>query len=756
MSIIPAPKTQSSSPPVRMKMRGDLTFDRLTYQGVEYWVVKEPLGQKYYQFPPHVFYILQQLDGNQTIDQLIDGYHEEHAPKRITRTELQQLLTRFHRDGLVISDVGGQGNELLKRGRKNLAMERFGQFSNILAIRYRGFDPERILNFLIKYTWWLFTPAAATIVGILATVALLSVLMNFAEFSARLPGFDTFFNPRKMVLFVGVLCFTKICHEFGHGLSCKRLGGECHEIGFMLLVLTPCMYCNVSDSWRLENKWHRAAIGAAGIYIEVLLATIATFVWWFVQPGVVQDICLQIMLISSVSTILFNGNPLLRFDGYYIMSDVLEIPNLSQKSTKALTTLLGRHWLGLEIPDDQLMPSNRPVAFAMFTVASFLYRWFILFAIITFLIRWLEPYGLESIGIAIAAFSMVGILVMPMYKLYRYMSVPGRMHQVEKVRFSVISSILVLLLALLLLVPFPQRLWCEVIVVPARVDTVYVEEDGVVEGCLVQEGDLVEPGQTLAKLRNVELEIELNDAISSLQQKRSQRDSLIKGGNGNDGGSYLDSLSVITSEIRQLEKRIVWMQARQQRLVLKSNIGGKVLAVPYQHPTAEGDEMPLLDKDSFLSGRNGNVVARRQQRFCEVADMSQWYAVVLLTENQIKFAEPGMKARIKLYARPDYVIETEVQSIGVSDRSMDRSDYNVSADKAMQQTRLPDLVAEMVAAYQQTDVQYYARVPIMLESSDIEMEQLKIGIGGQARLRCKKNRSLGARLLWWLNQNFRL
>lgn len=756
MSIIPAPKTQSSSPPVRMKMRADLTFDRLTYQGVEYWVVKEPLGQKYYQFPPHVFYILQQLDGKKTIDELIDGYHQEHAPKRITRTELQQLLTRFHRDGLVISDVGGQGLELLKRGRKNLAMERFGQFSNILAIRYRGFDPERILNFLIKYTWWLFTPTAATFVGIMATIALLSVLINFAEFSARLPSFDAFFNPRKLVLFVSVLCFTKICHEFGHGLSCKRLGGECHEIGFMLLVLTPCMYCNVSDSWRLDNKWHRAAIGAAGMYVEVILATIATFVWWFVQPGMVQEICLQIMLISSVSTIVFNGNPLLRYDGYYIMSDLLEIPNLSQKSTKALTTLLGRHWLGLEIPDDQLMPSNRPVAFAMFTVASFLYRWFILFMILTFLMRWLEPYGLESIGIAIATFSIFGILVMPLYKLYRYMSVPGRMHQVEKVRFSIISSILLAVLGVLLFWPFPHNLRSSVIVVPASVETVYVEADGIVQECLVKEGQTVEPGQTMAILKNIDLEIELNDAVSSLLQKRSQRESLIKGGSGVDGGSYLDSLSVITGEILQLEKHIVWLQAQKERLVLKSKIGGTVLAVPYQHPNAEDDELPLLDKDSFLSGRNGHVAARRQQRFCEVADMTKWYAVVLLTEDQIKFAEPGMKARIKLYARPDYVIESEVESIGVSDRSMDRSDYNVSANKVMQNNRLPDRVAEMVAAYQQTDIQYYARVPIDLESHEIELEQLKIGVGGQARLRCKQNRSLGARLLWWLNQTFRI
>ena len=132
-------------------------------------------------------------------------------------------------------------------------------------------------------------------------------------------------------MFAGVLAVTKMLHEFGHGLSCKRLGGECHEIGFMLLVLTPCLYCNVSDSWRLPNKWHRAAIGAAGMYVEIILATIATFVWWYVEPGWIQDLCLQIMLVSSVSTILFNGNPLLRFDGYYILSDLLEIPKYVSK-----------------------------------------------------------------------------------------------------------------------------------------------------------------------------------------------------------------------------------------------------------------------------------------------------------------------------------------------------------------------------------------------------------------------------------------
>jgi len=230
------------------------------------------------------------------------------------------------------------------------------------------------------------------------------------------------------------------------------------------------------------------------------------------------------MLVSSISTVLFNGNPLLRFDGYYILSDVLEIPNLNQKSTKALTTLLGRNWLGLEIPDDQLMPTNRPYAFAMFTVAAFCYRWFVMFSIIYFLMIMLEPYNLESIGVGIAMFSMIGMVGMPGYKLYKYMSVPGRMHEVKKIRFFFVLACVVALIALTLSIPVPHYLRCNAIVMPKQIETIWVNEPGVLESCLVEPGDEVAPGQTLAKLSNIELNLELLDAKLKYEDAQNKFD----------------------------------------------------------------------------------------------------------------------------------------------------------------------------------------------------------------------------------------
>ncbi len=752
MSIIPPPKPGGPTAPprgsvVQMKIRPDLTFDRMAYQGVEYWVVKEPLGQKYYQFPPHVFYLLRELDGQKTIDQLQDGYHEKFAPKRITRQDLQQLLTRFHQDGLVTSNMPGQGKELLKRGHKNLMMERVGTFSNILAIRYKGFDPERILNFLLPYTWWLFTKAAAILVLLAAATALFSVLINWVSFQSKLPGFEAFFDPNQWYMFALVLCVTKIAHEFGHGLSCKRLGGECHEIGFMLLVLTPCLYCNVSDSWRLPNKWHRAAIGAAGMYIEVILATIATFVWWFVQPGFIQDIALKVMLVSSISTILFNGNPLLRFDGYYILSDILEIPNLNQKSTKALTTLLGRNWLGLDIPDDQLMPTNRPWAFAMFTVAAFCYRWFIMFSIIFFLMKMLEPYNLESIGIGIALFSMIGILVMPGYKLYKYMSVPGRMHEVKKVRFFVVLASALVILAMVLFIPIPLYLKCNAVVMPAEIETIWVNEPGTLESCSVEPGDQVVAGQTLAQLSNLDLQIQLLDSKKKFEEAANQyeRAAMLQ-----RQGKAQPIQSLLT-EMAKAKNTLEKFQEQSDKLTLKSSISGTVVETPFEHTGTGSEELAEIDTLPLLYDQHKNVSAQRGQRFCEVADLSKWYAVIILTEDQVKFVKLEQPVKIKLYSEPGKLYRSKIDSIPIeTDYSIIRKEYEPtqSSMQAMQ-SRAPDPLVEMVPTYEQADLQYVTR--IQLDKTEVPP---KIGMGAKAKI-FVGNRSLGYRLWWWVNQNFR-
>ena len=305
---------------------------------------------------------------------------------------------------------------------------------------------------------WFFSPLALVLCCLLALSALTLVIVEFDVFRAKLPEFHQFFSIHNAFLLAVVLGVTKVMHEFGHGLSCKHFGGECHEMGVMILVLTPCLYCNVSDSWMLPSKWQRAAIGAAGIYVEVVLASICTFLWWFSEPGLFHNLCLNVMFISSVSTIIFNANPLLRYDGYYILADLMEIPNLRQKATTILSRKLGEWCLGMEPPEDPFLPQRNQVFFALYSVAAAAYRWLVTFSICWFLYKLFQSYDLKIIGQVVVLMSLWGLLVMPLYQVGKFFYVPGRLEQVKKPRFYTSLGVLAaVLLAVLVRAAAAQR-----------------------------------------------------------------------------------------------------------------------------------------------------------------------------------------------------------------------------------------------------------------------------------------------------------
>src|SRR5262249_10525062 len=157
-------------------------------------------------------------------------------------------------------------------------------------------------------------------------LALLLAITHFSQLCARLPGASHFFSLATITHLWIAVAVVKVLHELGHGLSCKAFGGEVHEMGFMLLCLAPCLYCDVSDSWTISGKWRRMFVGFAGMYVELLIAATATFLWWFTADSMlINRLCLSLMIVCSVNTLMLNGNPLLRYDGYYVLSDWLEM-----------------------------------------------------------------------------------------------------------------------------------------------------------------------------------------------------------------------------------------------------------------------------------------------------------------------------------------------------------------------------------------------------------------------------------------------
>jgi putative peptide zinc metalloprotease protein len=499
----PSSLISSSRRPLALAMRADLEVQRQTWQGREYRLVKDPLTLKYFRFEEEEFAILEMLDGRTSIHEICERFELRFAPQRVKPAELQSLLVNLHRSNLVLANAPGQDRELLARAQQRQRQAWLGALASLLSFRFRGIDPDRMLARLDRYAGWLFSlPAAACSAAlILSALALLGAELDVVR--SRLPGFQAFFAAQNWMLLAITLAITKILHEFGHGLACKRFGGQCHEMGLMLLVFTPCLYCNVSDAWMIPSRWRRAAIAAAGMYVELNLAAIATFVWWFTQPGLVNHLCLNVMFVCSVSTLVFNGNPLLRYDGYYILADLAEIPNLRQKSSAVLQRWLAGVLLGVRMPRDPFLPARHTWLFAAYAVASAVYGWLVSLSIFWFLYQVLEPYGLKVLGQMLALSMIVGLVVMPVVRLSRFLLQPARMQHMNWFRAGVGLAAAAGVLAAVLAVPIPYEVPCSLEIQPRGATSVYVEVPGQVRRVHLQSGP-VAAGQPIVDLDDVE------------------------------------------------------------------------------------------------------------------------------------------------------------------------------------------------------------------------------------------------------------
>ena len=367
---------------------------------------------------------------------------------------------------------------MIRRRKKNRWRKVWAFLANILFIKIPIIDPERLLTGMYPYFRWIFTRTFITLSTLSMLLAVSLVGSQWKTFYDKLPDFQSFFNWWTIASFWVCLAVVKIIHEFGHGLTAKHFGGEVHEMGILFLVLTPALYCDVTDSWLLPNKWKRIWISAAGIYVECFLASIATFVWWYSTPGLMNSLAMATMFICSVNTIMFNANPLLRYDGYYVMADWLEIPNLRIKSTQFFGYLFQEKVLGLEIPVQSYLPRSRRYLFVTYAVASYLYRWFVTFAILWFLSQVLKPYKLESVSYLLALFSLVPLVGMPFYQIFKFVRTPGRLRKVKKARAAAFGVAAIALVTAILLIPTPLRIQGSMVLKLAKPEEVYAEIEG--------------------------------------------------------------------------------------------------------------------------------------------------------------------------------------------------------------------------------------------------------------------------------------
>ncbi|MFP6604200.1 MAG: HlyD family efflux transporter periplasmic adaptor subunit [Pirellulaceae bacterium] len=754
MSTLADSLVSSTSRPIALRMRPDLSARRHKYHGQSYWVVKEPIGLNYYRFHDEEYAILCMLDGYSSMESIKERFESEFVPQKINYTDLQQFIGMLHRSTLVISQASGQGYQLKTRRDQKRRREMLGRLSNVFAVRWRGIDPERILNRVSVYANWCFSWITVVCVCLFALSALTLVAVQFDKFVARLPTFHQFFGSHNWIYMFVTMAVVKVLHEFGHGLSCKRFGGECHEMGFMLLVFTPALYCNVSDSWMLPNKWHRVAIGAAGMYVEMFIASMSTFIWWFSEPGLLNQLALSMMFICSVSTLLFNGNPLLRFDGYYILMDIVEIPNLRQKSTEILKRFMTQVCLGIEQPENPFLPQGNRFIFGLYTVAAVIYRWVVVFSILMFLNMVLEPYGLKVIGRMIGCIGFFGLIVQPIWKLGKFFHTPGRMHQVKRHRVAATVGLVALVLAMVCWIPLPYHIKCAVRIVPremAQVEPgdqvtvisrpVYASVPCRLAECLVEAGMQVEAKQLLARGVNHDLDLTVLKMTARLSESELQLQTLrLQRRVDPDAAGQIQQ---VQETIQSLQDQVQELQQNQARLEIRAPIAGTVLPPVHRKTPPGGGDGRLRSWDgSPLDPINVGAYLNANDMVCIVGDPDQLDAELIIDQEDIELVRPGQKVEIQLELYPGRSFQTTIQRLALV--PMTESPVNLASQSGGQLGSQVDATGTI----RPINTSYQAIAPIH-DTKGLT----QIDLRGQAKIKAG-SRSLGSRLYRYVARTF--
>lgn len=549
---------------LKPRLRGHARIRRHQYRGEIWYVLNDTVKGRFYRFTPPAHHVIGLMDGDRTVQEIWERTVERFGDEGPTQSEVLQLLAQLHATDLLISDVTPDTAELLRRAEQTRRTRWWMNLRTPLALRFPLVDPERFLARTVRFVRPLFGFWGAVLwIAVVAAGDVLAV-SHWKELTENVV--DRVLSIDNLLVLWVAYPIVKALHELAHGYAIKAWGGECHEMGILLLVLIPVPYVDASASSEFREKHRRALVGAAGIAMELLLASIALFVWLNMEPGLIRSAAYNVVLIGSVSTVLFNANPLLRYDGYYILSDLLDVPNLSQRGIAYLKFAFQRYALRLkDLREPHSAPGER-FWFVVYTVTSFFYRLFIYTAIILFITK-----KFFVIGVLMAVWALFSMVVVPAYKGTKFL-VSSPMLREKRPRALALTTVSVTIVALALFVlPFPCWTRAE--------GVVWVPEDSLLRAgtsCFVSRvaatpGARVARGDVLVECRDPFIAANVRVLEAQLEEMRARYDA----------ARTEDPVQaqVMMEEIRDTESGLARAQERFSELELRSPTDG-VLFLP--------------------------------------------------------------------------------------------------------------------------------------------------------------------------------
>jgi putative peptide zinc metalloprotease protein len=579
-----------------------------TGDDVEYFLQDHSLG-KFYRFNLNAYDILGRLDGERTVNEVWEDTIACLGDDAPSQDEIIDLLGRMHAIDALQLDVTPDCLELLQRTQRNKKVWWKSALRSPLSLRIPLLDPERALAAMMPFVGPIFSRIGFAVWLLVMIWAISIAAMHWPELSRG--GIDQILDPKNLLLLLFVYPIVKIFHEFGHAISTRKWGGEVHEMGITFLVFMPIPYVDASAMSAISSKHRRMLISASGMMVELFLAALALLVWINVEPGLIRLTAFNIMLVGGISTLIFNGNPLLRFDAYYILKDAIEIPNLASRSSRYLAYLTQRYAFGLENAESPVSRDRERPWFLCYGIASMLFRVFMTFTIVLFIAG---QYFIVGVLMAIWAFTLlVGV---PLSKGVRYLFFNGALDDNRSRAVLICASVLAIVCSFIVFAPVPSATQAHgVLWLPDKAH-VHAGTSGVVTKVWVKPSTDVEVGQALISLADPLLKARINVLKAELDELRVQH------------------------RIESLDDQVKAMLTKEKILSKQAELGLEAERFDNLVIRSSKNGMFVLDRAADLLGRH----VRQGQRLGFVLDQTSMTVKVAVPQNRIGMVRESLSS----------------------------------------------------------------------------------------------------------------
>lgn len=540
---------------LRPSLLTQVSARRQLVRGERWYVLSNDAAGVHHRVNDSAYQFIGRLDGRATVHEAWTAARKARGDAAPTQDEAIQLMVQLDQRELLQVEHTDEAAPLFFSASKQGRPRRKRFSLNPFAFRLALGDPAQWLARLDALGRVLFSRASFLVCFAVAVMAALVAGAHGGQLVAH--GRDLLPSSRMIVLSWVLFPLIKALHEIGHGMAVRRYGGSVPEFGIGLFMLVPAPYVDASASTRFASRTERVVVGAAGIWVELMLATFALVIWLLVQPGLVRDIAFVVMFIGTVSTLFINGNPLLRYDGYYVAIDALELPNLATRSSQYWAWIFRRTMMRLPVTPPQAAPGELKWLLTYAPVST-VYR----FVLWVALVLWLGSHWIV-LGAVALCYMLYAVFLRPLVAWIRQSLLMTREPlAAARVRKAILVSAVVAAL-LVFVLPLPLTTVAPAVVWLPEQAQVRAGVDGFVREIKVRDGQKVAVGDVLAVLDNPDLQTEVDKLSSRLQGLQSDRFQLLLRDPA-AAQNLAEDIARTEAELKRAEERLALLEIRAE------------------------------------------------------------------------------------------------------------------------------------------------------------------------------------------------